>query len=67
VIDESGVPSRLTLEIRDDGSGYGPGSSPGVGLASMHERAVEVGGDLTVEALPDGGTHVKASLPLGSA
>jgi two-component system, NarL family, sensor kinase len=33
-------------------------------MASMRERADELGGSLVVEALPGGGTAVRARLPL---
>ena len=61
----------LCLEVRDDGCGLpkvqAGVTSPvqaGVGLHSMRERATELGGSLTVEALPEGGTVVRARLPL---
>jgi signal transduction histidine kinase len=61
----------LCLEVRDDGRGLpkvqAGVTSPapaGVGLHSMRERATELGGSLTVEALPEGGTVVRARLPL---
>jgi two-component system, NarL family, sensor kinase len=56
----------LTIEVTDDGVGLPAGSRAGVGLTSMRERAVELGGRLTVEALPAGGTRILAHLPLPS-
>jgi signal transduction histidine kinase len=62
-------PGALCLEVRDDGRGI-PDSQEnssvraGVGLTSMRERASELGGSLLVEALPGGGTRVRARLPL---
>jgi len=38
----------------------------GLGLASMRERATELGRTCVVEALPDGGTRVHARLPVVS-
>ena len=58
------VNDNVTLEISDDGVGMPSGRSAGVGLSSMHERAEELGGACTVEALADGGTRVLARLPL---
>ena len=60
-IDEAAV--MLGLEISDDGRGLSSGRSRGVGIASMHERAAELGGECVVESLPSGGTRVRASLP----
>jgi signal transduction histidine kinase len=34
------------------------------GLTGMHERALLLGGELTIESTPGGGTHVIAELPL---
>jgi two-component system NarL family sensor kinase len=52
----------LVLEVCDDGRGVAPDSRPGVGLASMQERAAEVGGWCSVAAQPRG-TRVVAHLP----
>ena len=54
----------LCLEVRDDGRGIGTDRGSGVGLTSMRERAEELSGSLTVEALPEGGTVASARLPL---
>jgi signal transduction histidine kinase len=55
----------LTVEIDDDGIGVGADTNPsGVGLASMSERATELGGWCTNEHSPTGGTRVKAWLPI---
>jgi signal transduction histidine kinase len=56
--------STLRLEIADDGTGIPDDRSAGVGMSSMRERAEELGGTLTVGALPEGGTRVLATLPL---
>jgi two-component system nitrate/nitrite sensor histidine kinase NarX len=53
-------PSAVELTVRDDGRGF-DGSSPDpshVGLASMLERAVEVGGDLSVTSSVGEGARV---------
>jgi two-component system NarL family sensor kinase len=55
----------LTLEINDDGIGGTNDRNPaGVGLASMIERATELGGWCTNQHSPTGGTQVKAWLPI---
>ena len=55
---------NLLVEVRDDGVGLPAEVQPGVGLLSMRERAAELGGDCTIEALAAGGTRVLAILPL---
>jgi two-component system, NarL family, sensor kinase len=54
----------LTIEIDDDGiDGRAADTNhSGVGLASMAERATELGGWCTNENSPTGGTRVKAWL-----
>jgi signal transduction histidine kinase len=54
----------LEVEVSDDGVGLAPGWHAGVGLTSMRERAVELGGTLRVEPADGGGTVVTASLPV---
>jgi signal transduction histidine kinase len=56
----------LCLEVQDDGQGIAPAHRVGVGLRSMRERAMELGGILTVESGAAGGTQVRARLPLKS-
>ncbi|MEI2610222.1 MAG: sensor histidine kinase [Candidatus Promineifilaceae bacterium] len=56
----------LNVEIRDDGVGLPAGGRQhgGLGLLSMRERAVELGGTCVIGPLPGGGTRILASLPL---
>ena len=56
--------SSLELEVADDGVGVPANRNAGVGMSSMRERAEELGGTLTVETLPEGGTRVLSHLPL---
>lgn len=60
-------PRRLQLEVCDDGRGFEPLAGAGLGLASMRERAEELGGTCAVQTLPEGGTCVQAELPCGAA
>ena len=59
----------VTATIRDEGCGFDAEGVPGdgcVGLAGMHERAALVGGSVVVQTSPDGGTTVRASVPVQS-
>ena len=56
----------LEVEVIDDGSGWPEGARAGVGLASMRERAEELGGSLVVSPVTGGGSRVLASIPLRS-
>jgi signal transduction histidine kinase len=62
--EEAGV---LHLEVEDDGRGVGKDHKAGVGTHSMRERAEELGGRCTIEALPLRGTLVSAQLPCWTA
>jgi signal transduction histidine kinase len=52
----------LSLEIRDDGVGVS-GTSVGIGLNSMRERAAELGGTCQIDSTL-GGTTIRARLPI---
>jgi signal transduction histidine kinase len=54
----------LCLEVLDDGQGIRSDSRAGVGMASMRERAEELGGSCEISAPATGGTCVIAQLPL---
>ncbi len=54
----------LCLEISDDGVGLPDPFQAGVGMASMRERAAELGGSWAIERRAAGGTRVAARLPL---
>jgi signal transduction histidine kinase len=63
----SGQADHLLVEVSDDGTGIVHPRPGGVGLDSMRQRAEAVGGVLTVTAVPDHGTRVRAVLPLRMA
>jgi signal transduction histidine kinase/RimJ/RimL family protein N-acetyltransferase len=56
--------ASLSITIADDGIGLPPALRPGVGLASMRERAEELGGTFYLESAAGSGTLVTAILPL---
>jgi signal transduction histidine kinase len=56
----------LVLEITDDGQGFNLAATKhrgGMGLASMEERARQMGGTLTIESAPSQGTTVTVRVP----
>lgn len=53
---------EVLLQVRDDGVGIADGSRPGIGLASMRERAEALGGRFDV-GTGAGGTTVTMVLP----
>ena len=55
---------RIWAQVSDDGLGFGPGSSPGIGLSSMRERARALGGTLKIESEPGKGTKVRFEMAL---
>jgi signal transduction histidine kinase len=59
----SSADGALAVTVTDDGRGFGADATAGVGLQSLHDRAAEVGGTLTVTSTAEG-TTVRAELPL---
>lgn len=68
--------AEVSLDVRDDGSGFDTtllaehGEESGFGLAAMRKRALRLAGEFTVESEPGVGTTVRVSLPaipVGSA
>ena len=56
--------TSVTLEVSDDGKGFDPGlHGEGFGLLGMHERTDLVGGTLSIDSSPAGGTTVRATVP----
>ena len=54
------------LTVRDDGSGFEvvPKRETGLGLRIMNYRAKMIGGSLSVQSRPNGGTVVKCLFPI---
>jgi two-component system, NarL family, sensor kinase len=61
-----GGPGELVVELSDDGVGIAPDRTAGVGLRSIRERAEELGGRAEITCPPDGGTRVRAWLPVST-
>jgi signal transduction histidine kinase len=63
---------KVLVEVRDDGCGIEPARlralPPGhLGLRGMHERAVLLGGDFSLDSAPGRGTRVAVAIPAGGA
>jgi two-component system, NarL family, sensor histidine kinase UhpB len=55
----------VTASIADDGKGMPPQTQRGTaGIAGMRERALLVGGRLSIESRPNVGTEVRLTVPL---
>lgn len=60
-------PEGLVLTVSDAGRGFDlTAPSAGIGLAAMRQRAGHLGGALTVQSRPGGGTVVTVVVPVGS-
>jgi two-component system, NarL family, sensor histidine kinase UhpB len=58
------TPGGVELAVADDGRGFAfERSEGGLGIAGMRERALLVGGRLTIESRPGQGTTVRLSVP----
>jgi signal transduction histidine kinase len=55
---------ELVVRVEDDGIGIDPATPRGVGLRSMRERVMELGGSLRIERRAPSGTLVRAAFPL---
>jgi len=54
----------VVLEVSDDGRGFAfDESERGLGIGGMRERALLVGGELTIESRPGAGTTVRLAVP----
>ncbi|HLX42192.1 MAG TPA: sensor histidine kinase [Bryobacteraceae bacterium] len=54
----------LALTIEDDGSGFDPERSRGLGLLGMEERVKQLGGHLEVSSAPGKSTVLRVTLPI---
>ncbi|MBB5874291.1 signal transduction histidine kinase [Allocatelliglobosispora scoriae] len=54
----------LHIEVTDDGRGLAPDYRPGMGLTSIRERCLELGGKVAITAASPRGTVVRCRLPI---
>jgi signal transduction histidine kinase len=58
---------QIVLQVRDDGQGFDPATCDqgrSFGLLGMQERALALGGELTVDSRVGGGTTITARFPM---
>jgi signal transduction histidine kinase len=55
---------RVELSVSDTGQGIPENGARGLGLTSMRERVVAVGGTLRIESGPGAGTRVEVAIPM---
>lgn len=56
--------NRLVVAIQDDGKGFDPATTRGLGLLGMQERVAHLNGALHIESAPGKGTVLQIVLPL---
>jgi signal transduction histidine kinase len=54
----------IILSVEDDGSGFDPKRTRGLGLVGMEERVKQLGGRMDVQSSPGKGTRLRVTLPL---
>ena len=57
-------PNRVTVEIIDNGKGFQPERTRGMGILGMEERVRQFGGEFVIRSTPGKGTTVRAELPV---
>ncbi len=57
-------PNSVSLRVEDDGRGFSPARTRGMGLLGMEERVAQLGGRFRIQSEAGRGTAVLAELPL---
>jgi signal transduction histidine kinase len=57
----------ISVKIEDDGSGFDPKRTRGMGLLGMEERVKRLGGSIIIESRPGTRTIIRAELPLATS
>ena len=55
---------RIRIEVSDDGHGFDPARTRGMGILGMEERVKRLGGSFAIESKPGQGTTLRADLPV---
>jgi PAS domain S-box-containing protein len=69
-VELSGTADAISLRIVDDGTGFDPRliqGKDGLGLVSMRERVLHLGGEIAIDSQPSGGTRLGVRIPLTEA
>ena len=56
--------NSISVKIEDDGAGFDPKRTRGMGLLGMEERVKRLGGSLNIESRPGTRTIIRAELPI---
>ena len=56
--------NRVAVEVIDDGKGFQPERTRGMGILGMEERVRQLGGEFAIRSAPGKGTTVHAELPI---
>jgi signal transduction histidine kinase len=59
--------NNVVVEISDDGIGFQPERTRGMGILGMEERVRQLGGTFNLRSVPGKGTTVHAVLPIGGS
>jgi signal transduction histidine kinase len=54
----------VAVEVIDDGKGFQPERTRGMGILGMEERVRQLGGEFAIRSAPGKGTTVHAELPI---
>jgi signal transduction histidine kinase len=54
---------KIAVEVADDGTGFDPARTRGLGLLGMEERVKRLGGTFAVDSKPGSGTVIRFELP----
>jgi two-component system sensor histidine kinase UhpB len=67
VVGVTAAPDALVLRVADDGRGIDGDARSGGGIRGMRERALTIGGSLSLGPAAGGGTEVYLRVPLSAA
>ncbi|MCU1606983.1 MAG: Two component signal transduction histidine kinase [Modestobacter sp.] len=59
----AGESTQLSVHVEDDGVGFDPAETAGVGLVGLRDRAEQVGGSVDIASAPGQGTWVTVRVP----